>query len=97
MVRYPHRAVVVAATTTVTDGEYSSESAENTTIKGRLEPSSGFTRAKNPDGQQTEVKAKFFTKSVVIAGAKTVTVNGETYRVIKWWPFQSHTEIWLED
>lgn len=83
-------------TETITDGEIVSSSASTTTIKGRLEPSEGITRAKHPDGQVTDVNGKFFTKSEVIAGAKKLTVNGVEYTILNWWPYQSYSEIWLD-
>jgi len=37
VVRYPHTATVTAVVTTVTDGEYASESETTTEIKGRID------------------------------------------------------------
>ena len=94
--RYPHTATITAVTTTITDGKAASETPSSSTIKGRLEPSEGTSRVKDPDGEYTNIKGKFFTKSEAITGAKTLTVNGRTFQIIDWWPFQTYSEIWLD-
>ena len=96
VVRYPHTATVSVTTTTVTDGEFASESDANTIIKGRFEPSEGATRVKEPDGEYTDITGKFFTKSAKIDGAKTLTVDGVVYNIVYWPPYQNYSEIWLD-
>jgi len=96
VVRHPHTATVSVPTTTVTDGEFVSESDVDTLIKGRFEPSEGATRVKDPDGEYTDITGKFFTKSAKIDGAKTLTVNGETFRIIRWNEYQTYSELCLD-
>jgi len=96
VVRYPHTATVAATTTTVTDGKVASESTSNTSIKGRFEPSEGITRVKDPDGEYTEIRGKFFTKAEKIEGAKTLALEGETFRILRWHPYQTESEVWLD-
>jgi hypothetical protein len=96
VVRYPHTATVTAVVTTVTDGEYASESETTTEIKGRIEPSEGIARVKKPNGEYTDIMGKFFTKADKIDGAETLAVDGVTYTIIYWWEYQTYSEIWLD-
>jgi len=97
VVRYPHTATVTSVVTTVTDGEYISESTTTSEIKGRIEPSEGFSaRVKNPNGEYTDIKGKFFTKAEKIDGAEKLAVNGVIYTIIYWWDYQTYSEIWLD-
>lgn len=96
VVRYPDAATVTAVVTTITDGEYASESTTTTDIKGRFEPSEGITRVPTPGGEYTDLKGKFFTKAEKITGAEKLTVNGTIYRIIYWYKYQTYAEIWLD-
>jgi len=96
VVRYPHTATVTVTVTTVTDGEYASETPTTSSIKGRFEPSGGATRVKNPNGEFIEVTGKFFTKAEVITGADTLAVDGMTFKILKWITYQNYSEIWLD-
>ena len=96
MKRYPHTATIAVVTTTVTGGKVASESTSSQSITGRFEPSEGTKEVKDPDGNYTNLKGKFFTKTEAIAGADKLTVNSEVYRIIRWNEYQSHCELWLD-
>lgn len=96
VVRYPHTATVTVMTTVTTNGETISETPSTTSIKGRFEPSEGTHRVKNPDGEYTDLKGKFFTKVDAITGARTLTVNGETFQIVRWYHWQTYRELWLD-
>jgi hypothetical protein len=95
VVRYPHTATVKVVETTVSEGEYSSESETDHTIKGRLELTEP-RRVKTPTGDYTDLKGTFFTKSEIISGAKTITVDSEEFNIIRWIQYQTNSEIWLD-
>lgn len=96
VVRYPHTATVTVSGATMVNGEYSSSNPANTTIKGRLDASGGNKRVKDPNGEYTEVTGTFFTKAEKVEGAETLTVDGRTYKILRWFLYQTYAEIWLD-
>jgi hypothetical protein len=95
VVRYPHSATVHVVTTTITDGEYASESDVTQVIKGRLEYSAARRIEKAP-GEYTDISATFFTIVKSVTGAKTLMVGSVTFVIIRWVDYQNYSEIWLE-
>jgi len=78
------------------NGEYGSSNPTETAIKGRLEISSGTKRVKDPNGNFIEISGTFFTKAAEIAGAEKLVVNGRTFKILQWVPYQTYSEIWLD-
>jgi hypothetical protein len=94
VVRYPHTATVHVVTTTIADGEYSSESESTQDIKGRLEHSS--VRVKTSTGDYTQLAATFFTSVRKITNAKKLTIDSRVLSIVEWMDYQNYSEIWLE-
>ena len=94
--RYPHTVTLTAVVTTITDGEFASESEVTSQIKGRFEPSEGVSRVTDPDGEYTDIKGKFFTKAEKVTGAKKLSIEGVEYRILRWWEYQTYSELWLD-
>lgn len=93
--RYPHIALLMAPTGTVTEGEWVESSPQNTTVKGRLEESSD-RYAISPAGDMVVWVARFFTPSQKPTPApEKVEVNGRVYSVVKWKTYQSYNVILL--
>jgi len=96
VVRYPHTATVTASAVTVTDGEYVSSINTDTTITGRLQTTGSPRKVKSDSGDWVETNKIFFTQADKPDNADTLTVQGNTYRVIYWQEKQSHSKIWLD-
>ena len=94
VVRYPDSATVHVITTTITDGEYASESDSTQEIKGRLEYSPA--RIKKESGEYTQLTATFFTIVRKITDAKKLTVDLKEFSIVDWMDYQNYSEIWLE-
>ena len=94
VVRYPDSATVHVITTTITDGEYTSESESTQDIKGRLEYSP--VRVKTSTGEYTQLAATFFTIVRKITDAKKLTVDSRVFSIVEWMDYQNYSEIWLE-
>jgi hypothetical protein len=97
--RYPHTGVInwkSAPTLDNSTGSYTEGIGSSLTIEGRLEPAQPGARISDA-GRLIEVNYKFFTDRIYTAvhDGETLTVLGQTRKILQRFDYQRNTEIWL--
>lgn len=94
--RYPHTGLIEIET--LSDGPLPTKTTEEIEVRGRYEPN---TRPGGGGGIQ--YSAKFYCEKLDILkqdphylDGKKLKIFGRSIDIVKGWPYQIHTELWLD-